>query len=43
MTAKGDGAFTEFAPTDDAFAKLPAIMAGKGGIHAIDKVITPEE
>jgi len=48
---QGAGPFTVFAPTDDAFAKLPAetvedllqadIEASNGVIHVIDTVLIP--
>jgi uncharacterized surface protein with fasciclin (FAS1) repeats len=44
-TLKGPGPFTVFAPTDEAFAKLPAgTLEGvsNGVIHVIDAVLLPK-
>ena len=48
-TLKGDGPFTVFAPTDEAFAKLPAgtvdaLLKDKAKltqIHVVDSVLLP--
>src|SRR5919112_1303157 len=42
-TLQGDGPFTVFAPTDEAFAKVPKadMEASKGVIHVIDAVPLP--